>query len=265
MLESSFGLNFFLKVPKRTKKMRYIYLRVTVDGMPKETSTKRKWDADRWNQETGRATGTKEDARSINYFLDTLSNKITNAKTDLISNDVTVTAENIMDIVWGRIAQKTKVLEEFQIHNDEMKALVRTNENPDGEFAEGTHERYVTARSHVEEFIKFKYNRDDLEFRELNFQFVKDYDFWLRSVRKCNNNTTLKYVANFKKIVLLAIAKEIIPTDPFKLFKSKKTKTKKRPLTNIECTIPLKTNFWPCQIHQYSSGYMLPGPSIKNL
>lgn len=129
-----------------------------------------------WNQETGRATGTKEDAKSINYFLDTRSNKITNAKTDLISNDVTVTAENIMDIVWGRSAQKTKVLEEFQIHNNELLALVRTKENPDGEFTEGTHERYVTAWSHVAEFIKFNYNREDLEFRELNTQYVKGYE-----------------------------------------------------------------------------------------
>lgn len=110
--------------------MRFIYLRITVNGIPKETSTKRKWDVDRWNQETGRATGAKEDARIINHFLDTLSNKIANAKTDLISNDVTVTSTNIMDIVWGRIAQKTKVLEEFQIHNDEMLALIRTEENP---------------------------------------------------------------------------------------------------------------------------------------
>ncbi|GAA3936951.1 hypothetical protein GO495_13610 [Chitinophaga oryziterrae] len=95
MLESSFGLTFFLKVPKKPKKMRFIYFRVTVDGIPKETSTKRKWDIERWNQETGRAIGTKEDARSINNFLESLSNKIANAKTDLISNDITVTTERV--------------------------------------------------------------------------------------------------------------------------------------------------------------------------
>lgn len=81
-----------------------------------------------------------------------------------------------MDIVWGRGAQKTKVLEEFQIHNNELLALVRTKENPDGEFTEGTHERDVTAWSHVAEFIKFNYNREDLEFRELNTQFVTGYE-----------------------------------------------------------------------------------------
>lgn len=53
-------------------------------------------------------------------------------------------------------------------------------------------------------------------------------------LKKCSNNTSLKYISNFKKIVLRAVAKEIIPKDPFKLFTSKKTKVKKKPLTKAE-------------------------------
>nr|WP_306623209.1 phage integrase SAM-like domain-containing protein [Chryseobacterium ginsenosidimutans] len=70
-----------------------------------------------------------------------------------------------------------------------------------------------------------------MEFRELNYEFVRDYEFYLRSVRNCSNNTTLKYIRNFKKIVLDTVAKDILPKDPFKLFKGKMTKPKKKPLT----------------------------------
>jgi len=52
---------------------------------------------------------------------------------------------------------------------------------------------------------------------------VKNYNHYLRTVRNCNNNTSLKYISNFKKIVLRAVAKDIIPKDPFKLFTGKKT------------------------------------------
>lgn len=124
------------------------------------------------------------------------------------------------------------MLEEFQNHNDEIFALIST-----GGFSKGTYERYVTARSHVKEFMKFKYNRDDFDFRELNYSFVTDYEFYLKTVRRCSNNTTLKYIANFKKIVLRAVAKDIIQKDPFILFKSKKTKLDKRPLTTKELLI----------------------------
>lgn len=53
----------------KNEKIRHIYLRITVDGIPKETSTKRKWYPNRWDQKEGKAIGTKEDARTINLFL----------------------------------------------------------------------------------------------------------------------------------------------------------------------------------------------------
>jgi len=224
MLENSFGLTFFLK--KSTKKNeKYVYLRITVDGIPKEVSTKYKWDPERWNQKIERAIGNKEDAKTLNFYIETLQVKIQQFKNDLILNDETITSQKIMDFVKGKSSSTAKLLEEFQKHNDEMLALVPK------EYAKGTHERFVTARSHVQDFIRFKYALDDIEFRELNYEFVKDYEFYLKTVRNISNNTALKYISNLKKIILRAIARDIIHSDPFKLFKGRKTKTNKKPLT----------------------------------
>lgn len=68
MLENSFRLIFFLKAARNESNIRIVYFRITVDGIPKEASTRRKWDSERWNQKTERATGTKEDAKSLNFF-----------------------------------------------------------------------------------------------------------------------------------------------------------------------------------------------------
>ena len=76
MLEKSFGLLFFLKQAKNQKSdERYVYIRITVDGTSKELSTKRVWNPDRWNQSSGRAMGTKEEVKSLNVYLDSLSSK----------------------------------------------------------------------------------------------------------------------------------------------------------------------------------------------
>src|SRR5690554_3784316 len=128
MLESSFGLTFFLKTPRKKTNMRFIYLRITVDGIPKETSTKRKWDVTRWDQKTERAIGNKEDARMLNHFLDSLETKVNQCKSDYLYNERVVTAQKIMDHILGRIAPKTKVLEEFFEHNNELLALVKKEE-----------------------------------------------------------------------------------------------------------------------------------------
>lgn len=224
MLESSFGFTFFLKTPRNKGNIRYVYLRITVDGIPKETSTKRKWDFARWDQNTERAIGNKEDARSLNSFLDSLVAKIYQFKGELMYNDVTISSQKIMDFLQGKVASKSKVLQEFQLHNDEIKALIPQ------EYAEGTWVRFETTKAHIERFIKFKYNVDDIEFRELNYEFVTDLNFYLRTEKKCSNNTALKYITIFKKIVLRAIDKEIISVDPFRRFKARKTKLLKKPL-----------------------------------
>ncbi|MFH6964240.1 site-specific integrase [Flavobacterium plurextorum] len=228
MLENSFGMAFFLKTAHKGSKIRAVHLRVTVDGISKETSTKRKWDIARWDQKTERAIGSKEDAKSLNFFLDSLTLKIHEIKTEILYSGKPLTTEKVMDHILGRVTPRIKVLEEFQKHNDEMRALLGKG------YAKGTLDRFTITKNHLTAFIKFKFKKEDLEFTDLNLEFIKDFEFYLRTVRDCSNNTTLKYIANFKKIVIRAIDNEIINKDPFKNFKGRKTKMVKKPLTTQE-------------------------------
>jgi len=229
MLENSFGLIFFLKAPRHNEStIRSVYFRITVNGIPKEASTRRQWDTERWNKKTERATGTKEDAKSLNFFLDSLTSKIHEIKAEIMYSGKPITSQKIMDHVMGRITPRAKVLEEFQKHNDELEALIGNG------YTAATLERFNITKNHLTAFIKLKYNAGDLEFADLNFEFIKDFEFYLRAVRKCANNTTLKYISNFKKIVIRAIDKEIIIKDPFKNFKGKKTKIVKKPISAKE-------------------------------
>ncbi|MFZ4263717.1 site-specific integrase [Sphingobacterium sp. HJSM2_6] len=232
MINTNISINFFLKTSKKLVDSRFIYFRILVNGNSRETSTKKKWQASRWDQGKNRAIGTKEDARKINNYLDFIIRKIEVLAEELQRNGRNITAQTIIDSYNGKNSNYNLILAEFQKHNDELFALI-----PSGEVAHGTYDRYVTARSHVKDYIKKKYNSDDLEFQKLNFEFIKDYELYLKTVRGCNNNTTLKYIANFKKIVLRAVAKDYIPKDPFMMFKGKKSKPNKKPLSQEELHI----------------------------
>ncbi|MGE8428712.1 MAG: phage integrase SAM-like domain-containing protein [Sphingobacterium sp.] len=85
-----------------------------------------------------------------------------------------------------------------------MASLFKT-----GEYSDGTRERYVTARSHVAEFIKYKYEREDLSFAALNYKFVKNYELYLKTIRKCSNNTSLKYISNLKRLFSERLQKKL--------------------------------------------------------
>lgn len=229
MLEKSFGLLFYLKRPKKyTKGPVPIYLRITVDSIPKELSIKRECDPILWNSETQRAKGTKEAAKSLNAFLQTMEVQVHEARRRLIEAGKPITAQALKDLLTGREERKVGILEVFAHHNEQLAALVGK------EFAEGTLERYKTSLEHTRAFIKWKYNSSDLDIKKLDYEFIADYEFWLKSVRSCAHNTTMKYLSNFRKIVNKCIRSGSLTHDPFAGFKMTKREVERTALTEEE-------------------------------
>lgn len=68
---------------------------------------------------------------------------------------------------------------------------------------------------HTKNFIRWKYNKEDYPLDLINQQFVNDYEFYLKTERKCNHNSATKYLKNFKKIIRIALANNWITQDPF--------------------------------------------------
>jgi site-specific recombinase XerD len=228
MLEKSFGLLFFLKQPKNPNTIgKFIYLRVTVDGIQKEVSTKRIWFSDRWNQSYGRATGNKEDAKMLNIFLESLTAKIHQAKLSLIELNRSITAEAIKNIITGHGDDRKKLLVVFKNHNEQIEALVAT-----GEYSSLTLKRFKTTYNHTAAFIKSKYQTDDIDIRDLDYEFATDYSFWLKTTKNCAHNSTMKYISTVKKIVIECIRKKWLREDPFSEFKLTQKEVEIIPLDN---------------------------------
>jgi site-specific recombinase XerD len=123
------------------------------------------------------------------------------------------------------------LLEVFQNHNEQMEALVGQ------EYAPGTLERYKTSYNHTKSYLKWKFQIEDLDITKLNFEFISDYEFWLKSVRKCDHNTTMKYLSNFKKIVIKCIKNGWLQKDPFIGFNMAKREVERTALTENELEI----------------------------
>jgi hypothetical protein len=175
-----------------------------VDGHPVELSTKKQWWENRWDQDKGQASGVKQDALEINFFLRTLENKVFNARKQLIEDEEIITAELLRDMLKGK-NQRKMILEVFADHNLQMEALVGKD------FAEGTLERYQTSFNHTKAFLQWQYQMEDMSIRKLDHFFIEQYAFWLKTERKCNHNTTVKYLANFKKAVLICVKNKWLP------------------------------------------------------
>ena len=213
MLEKSFGLFFFLKAPKNQKSdERYIYLRITVDGIPKELSLKRMWNSSRWDQETGKAKGNKEDALKLNAYLDVLRANVYSTKGQLMLAGKEITSELLKNYLNGYGEEKRMLLEIFKKHNQQIYELI------DKGYSNRTYQRYRTTLDHTTAYIKWKYETNDLELKELNYEFAKDYFFWLRTVKNCNHNSAMKYISTLSTVLKECRKKRWLKEDPFEEF-----------------------------------------------
>ncbi|MEO7976402.1 phage integrase SAM-like domain-containing protein [Flavobacterium sp.] len=89
-----------------------------------------------------------------------------------------ITAEKVMNYVLGKIAQKVKVVDEFKKHNEEMQALLAKG------YAKGILDKFTITLHHLQAFLNCKFNTSNVEFSDLNLEFVKYFEFYLRTVRK---------------------------------------------------------------------------------
>ena len=185
MLEKSFSLLFYLKKSKNYLKGDMpIYLRITVDGFPKEISTGRQCDPDRWNPNARRACGTKEEAKLLNAFLDTMQTKVYEVRRKLLEKNEVISADGLKNALKGNSDKSKKILATFQEHNDQMKSLVGKD------FSPATLGRYKTSLEHTRSHMEWKYGVVDMDIRKMDHEFVSQYEFWLKTYRHCSHNTT---------------------------------------------------------------------------
>jgi site-specific recombinase XerD len=229
---------FYLKSAKASKKGLYpIYQRITINGIRIELSTSKFVDKSKWNKEAGRIKGNSEEARLINSYLDILKNKAYETEKWMVNNDEEINAQTFKNKLLGIEENQRKLLIIFEDHNKRMKELVGK------EFSNNTFKKYETTLSHTKEFLKHQYKINDISIKRVDIAFINDFDFYLRNTKNCNNNSTIKYIRNFGKIVKQCYVNGWLEKDPFLNYKGKVKEVERTYLTELEIEVLLNKNF----------------------
>lgn len=216
MMKTNYSLLFYLKKQKNYVKGPVpVYMRITVSGKRAEVTTGRECEPARWNSSTGRMSGTKEDARELNSYLDSLQAKVLNTHSEMTRAGELLTIETLKNKLLGRTEKPRLLMEIIKDHNERMEALIGK------EYAVGTYKRFKVVYSHTLQFLKKRFDVTDYDIRRIDFPFVTDYEFHLRSVRKMGNNATVKHMKMFRKIINICLNNGWITTDPFANYKGR--------------------------------------------
>jgi hypothetical protein len=207
-MNTTLKMVFYLKKPKNYVSGPIpIYLRLTLNSQRAEISTGRESNPDKWSS-AGYVTGTKEDVKELNAYLDAIKSKVYEAHRYLLIIGDMITVESIKNKYLGKEERVRLLIEIFQDHNNQVEALVGK------EFAAGTLERYKTSLKHTQDYLKWKYHLEDIDIRKVDHAFITEYEFYLRSVRNCGYNSAVKYIKNFGKIIRICLANGWLEKNP---------------------------------------------------
>jgi site-specific recombinase XerD len=228
-MNATISILFYLKRAKANAQgLAPIFQRITINGRRLDNSTGKFVDPSKWHPEMSKMRGNSEEARLINGHLDNLRTKILIAEKELNKKDIPVNLETLKNMLLGTKERQRLLVPIFEEHNNKIKELLGI------EYAPGTYERYQTSLKHTKDFLNWKYSISDIDITKIDHAFITDYEFYLRSVRKCANNTAVKYIKNFNKIIKLCLANDWLDKNPFANYKSKVKEVERVYLSEVE-------------------------------
>jgi site-specific recombinase XerD len=231
MSVTTFSVLFWANQSKTRNGLTPLYARITIDGKRAEISLKRTISYDAWDSVRGRAKGTKEEAKTLNAYLDHVKSRLLECHETLLKDKKLVTAEAIKNLYLGVEERKHTLLNLIKYHNEELATTIKP----------GTLKNYFATQKYLERFLKEKLRTSDIFLSELNHKFAVDFELYLKNttspldpLRRCSNNTAMKHIERLKKTINVALKNEWIAKDPFQKYRLNFNRSTREYLTKEE-------------------------------
>lgn len=233
-----FSILFFIKKSKLLKNGEApICLRITINGQRAEVQIKRSVEVSLWNSNKECAIGKERKHQELNHYLETVRTKVLRIHRELEQDGKPITAEILKRHFYGEGESPKMLLEVFREHNKKYRELL------DKDVVLGTVLRYERTVRYLEEFMKEKYHFSDIPLKNINQEFVKEFEHFIKTEKDCAQNATVKYLKNLKKIIRNALVNKWMDDDPFVEIRFHQTASNREFLTEEELNKLIEKEF----------------------
>jgi len=229
METNSFAILCYIRTGKLDKLGNApIYIRIIVNTKRAEFSIKHKAQPNNWCSTKGRVKGSNSKAKSLNHFMDELESKAYKIHAKFMTKKKPFDVESIKRKLLNIEETHKTLLQIYDEHNAQIEELIGID------YSYGAYRRHIRTIQHLQDFIKQEYKREDYFVKEIDLKFINRFNHYLVTKKIGNQNTTTKYVVNFKKIMRIAFANNWVKKDPFYHWKAKWKKVERDVLTELE-------------------------------
>jgi len=212
---------FWLRKNCGSKDKSPIYARITIDGKRCEISTKLEVNPNDWDTLSQTMKGKSSPAKLLNNEISSFKAKLLVCFQKLLTNNSHVTSELLRNEFSGITEKQRMLLDIIRQHNLDFKKLVGKD------YKKVTWIKYEAMYRLVSDFVKWKFKVSDISLMQLNYEFITDFDFYLKTEKNINTSTNPKYIKNLQKVIRECVAKEWLVRDPFLAFRLSIKKSKR--------------------------------------
>lgn len=226
---NTFGVQFVARKANSSSTELTIYARITVNKIRREVSLRKTLDPAHWDGKASQACRNREVMRKINPYIEEMRFKLVECYRELQLLRKPITADALKRLFLGEEEQEYTLSTLLAYHNTNMKDVLTP----------GTLKNYFTTERYVKRFIESN-GKEDISLSELNFQFITEFELYLRrsvplqANNPLTNNGIMKHMERLRKMVTLATKMEWLPKDPFHQYSLRFIKVDKDFLTPPE-------------------------------
>lgn len=216
MERSSFSILFTIRESKVRKNGNVpIEVTITVNGERNSFSTGKQVKPNNWDKNKQQVRGKDEEAKGLNNFLKAVKSKLYEKEAELLNRGFIITARLLCDAYFDKIEclKEHSLLSILEEHNTERKAMVGKTVAP------ATYWVFEYTGRLFSEFIRKKYNREDLYLREINIGFIQGFHAFLLGEKDMSQNSSTKHLKFLKKLLNLAVSNSYISYNPVNAYK----------------------------------------------
>lgn len=192
-----------------------------------------------WDKKGMRVKGGDQEASSINAQMEAMKHNVINIANQLTISGKPFDVEMIKKRLEGKEESQMTVLKVYAEHLKMMNKMLGKD------YTKATIVKYNNTQLRLSQYLKHRYRRKDMFLHELNYDFMKGFELFLKERFDNSTTTCYKHYQRFTRIINIALQKGHLNRHPFPDYKIRQPKKKieyldqaeLERLENVDCKV----------------------------
>ena len=182
-----------------------------------------------WDNKQQKAKSITAESKFINTEISLIKNKLNQAFLYLQVQGLEFDVNDIYRQYKGESTQKqVGIVEFYTLYMQRLEKMIGKD------FKKSTWGKFNEILPALKDYIYFQYKKRDIKLVDLDYNFIENFDYYMKIEKKNSQITINKKIQRLKKVIKLARKQKLIDFNPFEEHKVKQAKTQILFLTKDE-------------------------------